>query len=312
MKNEHFTFTDTENIPIFVYKWTPEDISKAVGIVQIMHGMAEHAGRGGYERFANVLSANGFIVYANDHRGHGKTAGTVEKTGFIGEKNGFDMMVKDEYMISDRAGKEHPGLPLFVFAHSMGSFIAQLYAEESGSRLKGLVLSGTNGPGGSLVAAGRIIAGLLSVLQGKRHRSPLLDSMSFGSFNSHFKPNRTAFDWLSRDNAEVDKYVADPFCGFICATSTFYFLTDALLRMHKPAAMKRIPKTLPILMVSGANDPVGVNGAGVKLLADIYRTNGVADLTVKLYPDARHEILNETNRDEVMADVVAWLQARLK
>jgi len=309
LKSTTFTFKDKEGLDIFVYKWTPDD-GKVKACIQIAHGMAEHAAR--YERFAQGLTAAGFVVYANDHRGHGKTAGSLEKAGIYGEKDGFRLVVENMYQLTGIIKKENPNAPVFLFGHSMGSFLSQGYLSLYGNELKGSILSGSAGPGGALVSIGHFIATIISLISGRNAKSKLLDSMSFGAFNNAFKPNRTAFDWLSRDNVEVDKYINDPWCGFICTAGFFADLTAGLLWIHNSATMKQIPKSLPVYFVAGAKDPVGAETKSISDLISIYKKNGLTDVTQKFYHEARHEILNETNREEVTKDIISWLEAHNK
>jgi alpha-beta hydrolase superfamily lysophospholipase len=193
----------------------------------------------------------------------------------------------------------------------MGSFLSQGYIALYGEGLSGCVLSGTSGPmPAALLGGGKTVAALGCLFKGRHAKAPLADKLSFGSYNDAFKPNRTRFDWLSRDNAEVDKYVADPFCGFLCSYGFFKDLLAGFSFIHDPATMRRIPQALPIFLVAGSADPVGAASGAVDRLAGMYRDLGIKDVEEKLYKDARHEILNELNRDEVMADILAWLEKR--
>ncbi|HOB20734.1 MAG TPA: lysophospholipase, partial [Candidatus Atribacteria bacterium] len=266
--------------------------------------MAEHAGR--YGRFADFLANNGYIVYANDHRGHGRTAGDPEAAGYLG-RDGFFGMARDMKLLTDRIKAEEPDLPLYLFGHSMGSFLAQYYITKWGGGLKGVILSGSNLQKGPVLKAGIIIAGLQRLLLGDRKRSKLLNSLSFDSFNKRFRPVRTPFDWLSRDTAEVDRYVADPYCGAVFTTSFFHDFFKGLDGLYDKAALEAIPKDLPVLILSGDMDPVGGFGKGPRLLEKLYHSLGLLDVTLKLYTDGRHEMLNEINRDEVMKDILGWL-----
>ena len=307
MNTTDFTFDSPGGEKIFVYKWTPD--GKARAAVQIAHGMTEHGAR--YERLARSLTGAGFAVYANDHRGHGKTAGTPERGGIYAERDGFRAVIEDMHTLTGIIKKENPGVPVFLLGHSMGSFLSQGYVSLYGNELAGLVLSGSAGDNRALARMGRLIARIICVFRGRTFRSRLLDTLSFGAFNKPFAPNRTAFDWLSRDAAEVDKYVADPWCGFLCTAGFFYDLASGLVWIHTPSTVNRVPRSLPVLAVAGSEDPVGGKGKLVRKLVRMYETHGIRDLTWKLYPGARHEILNETNRDEVTADILEWLSKRV-
>jgi len=306
---KNFTFKSEEGTEIYVYNWFPNSDVKVKGVVQIAHGMAETAAR--YERFAEFMTKNGYIIYINDHRGHGKTAGSLENAGILADSDGFEWMVKDLHQLSDLIKKEHPELPLFLYGHSMGSYVAQRYIMLFGNELKGALLSGSNGKQGLILTIGTMVAKGEIKKNGRKAKSDKLNQMSFGGFNRAFRPNRTDFDWLSRDNAEVDKYVNDPYCGFVCTTGFFYDLLTGLKEIEKKENIALVPKKLPILIFSGAQDPCGKNGKGVTKLLNTYKKHGIEDVTLKLYPEARHEVLNETNRDEVMNDFVKWVDSHL-
>lgn len=310
MKTETFTFDSENGVKIFYYKWSPDDGVKPLAAVQIAHGMAEHAAR--YERFAEYLAAAGYIVYANDHRGHYKSAGRLDNTGFFAENDGWKLAVNDLHTLTGIIKKENMGLPVYLFGHSMGTFLFRNYLYiYSNEELKGVVLSGTGGNPGILGKVGVMIAKVEKSLKGPRHRSSLLNGLSFGSFNKPFRPNRTDFDWLSRDQAEVDKYVADPYCGFVCTTSFFVDMLGGIIDIHKPENVNKTPKTLPVYFFAGEKDPVGNFSRGVTEVFNMYKNAGLKDVTCKFYKDGRHEMLNELNRDEVFADVKHWLDSHL-
>ena len=301
---ENFMFKDKGDLKIFVYKWLPDENVKVKGVVQIAHGMAETAAR--YEGFARALTNDGFIVYANDHRGHGKTAGEASKLGDLGE-DGFNSMVENMHELNERIKEENPDLPIFLFGHSMGSFLTQRYICLYGSELKGAIISGSCGKQGITIDIARLIAKREIVKIGRAGKSNKLDKLSFGSYNKSFKPNRTAFDWLSRDNSEVDKYIDDPFCGTVFTAGFFYDFLGGLKSIAEHKEIENVPKNLPIYIFSGDKDPVGKNGKGVLKLVKTYKEHGMVDLTYKLYNDGRHEMLNEINKEEVIADVLKWL-----
>jgi alpha-beta hydrolase superfamily lysophospholipase len=308
MKSENFIFKDKDELGIFVYKWLPEENVQVRGVVQVAHGMAETAAR--YEGLASVLTSNGFIVYANDHRGHGKTAGEISKLGDLGE-DGFNLMVENMKELNDMIKKENLGLPIFLLGHSMGSFLTQRYICLYGSGLKGAILSGSCGKQGIIIDIARLIAKGEIKKVGRAGKSNKLDKLSFGSYNNSFKPNRTAFDWLSSDNKEVDKYINDPFCGTVFTAGFFYDFLGGVKSIADQMEIKNVPKDLPIYIFSGDKDPVGKSGKGVLKLVKAYKDHGISDLTHKLYKDGRHEMLNEINKEEVMDDVVKWLNAHI-
>ncbi|WP_437318430.1 lysophospholipase [Sorangium sp. So ce385] len=308
MPADTFTFQADDGRELFVYRWLPDDGAR--GIFHIAHGMSEHAGR--YARLAHALSAAGWAVYANDHRGHGRTARERGELGFFASQGGFQRVVRDLAALIAREREEHPGLPVVLFGHSMGSSLVQEYLIERGGSIQGAVLSGSSGKPSPLVDAGRLLARAERRRLGERGKSQLLQSMSFDSFNKLFAPARTPFDWLSRDRAEVDGYMADPHCGFPATVSLWIDLLDALVEIARPERQARIPKELPVYVFSGSRDPVGGPLRGVTQMIEAYRAAGLRRVTQRIYPGGRHEMLNEINREEVVRDLLAWLDAEVK
>ncbi|WP_437999608.1 alpha/beta hydrolase [Sorangium sp. So ce185] len=308
MPADTFTFQADDGRELFVYRWLPDDGAR--GIFHIAHGMSEHAGR--YARLAHALSAAGWAVYANDHRGHGRTARERGELGFFASQGGFQRVVRDLAALIAREQAEHPGLPVVLFGHSMGSSLVQEYLIERGGSIQGAVLSGSSGKPSPLVDAGRLVARAERRRLGERGKSQLLQSMSFDSFNKLFAPARTPFDWLSRDRAEVDGYIADPRCGFPATVSLWIDLLDALVDIARPERQARIPKDLPVYVFSGSRDPVGGPLRGVTQMIEAYRAAGLRRVTQRIYPGGRHEMLNEINREEVVRDLLAWLDAEVK
>ena len=292
-----------DGFEIVVDRVLPAGAPKAAII--IAHGMAEHAAR--YGRFAGELAARGYAVYAPDHRGHGRTAGD-DGLGWAG-RDGWNGMLRDLDALAALVAERHAGAPLVLFGHSMGSVLAQRFAQLHGERLAGLILSGTLGAAPN-IAAGIAVASMLRALLGDRAPSPLQRTM-FAGFNKGFAPQGTGFEWLSRDDAEVQKYADDPRCGFTFSNRLLLEMLRGYAQTWKPANERRIPVTLPVLFFSGALDPVGANTRSVTALAKRYRALGLRDVQVTFYPGARHETLNETNRDEVVRDVLTWLDAHV-
>ncbi|MFD3155521.1 alpha/beta hydrolase [Haloimpatiens sp. FM7330] len=309
MKKETFIFKDKTGLNIFVYKWIPDDNIDIKAVVQIAHGMAETAAR--YERLAEQLTQSGYVVYANDHRGHGKTAKEVDKVGNLGE-DGFNNMVQNMHQLEKIIKKENDNIPVYIFGHSMGSFLLQRYICIYGKEISGAILSGTCGKQGMIVDIGRIIAKREIKKIGRDSRSKKLNNLSFGGYNKVFKPNRTEFDWLSRDEKEVDKYVKDPYCGGIFTAGFFYDFLGGLKLIANQKEISNIPKELPIYIFAGDKDPVGNRGKGILKLVKTYKKYKIKDLKYKLYKDGRHEMLNEINRDEVMKDIIEWLDSHIK
>lgn len=308
MKPISFTFSSVDGTAIYVNKWTTSKEPRAA--VQIAHGMSEHSER--YTDFASALTNAGYVVYANDHRGHGKTAGSKENLGYFADENGWELVVDDLYELTKIIKKEHPDLPVFLFGHSMGSFLSRRYIQKYGQELSGLILSGTGADRGLLSSIGIMIARLEIKNKGKKGRSKLLDWLSFGNFNSQFKPARTPFDWLSRDEKEVDKYIRDPYCGEVATAGFFYDLFTGIKQLDHFERIKQVPNDLPIFLFSGDKDPVGLNTKGVLKTYRNLKKAGVKDISYKFYRDGRHEMLNEINKDEVYQDIMDWLNAHLK
>jgi len=305
MKSETFNFKTDDGKNISVYKWLPDDKNNIKGVVQIAHGMAEHASR--YEDFAKVLIESDYGVYANDHRGHGKTAGSLDNIGYFAPENGWDLVVGDMYKLNSIIMKNHSGLPIYLLGQSMGSFLVRSYIMRYKDKLSGVVLIGTSGDPGPLKYLAIFIAKLEMKIKGKKVKSPLLDNLSFGGYNKVFAPNRTKFDWLSRDTSNVDKYVNDPFCGDIFSAGFFYDLLTGIKDIGNFSNIKNISKDLPILLLSGENDPLGNKTRGVLQVYNLFKKAGIRDVDYKFYPGARHEILNELNKEEVCRNIIEWL-----
>ncbi|MFT4102950.1 MAG: alpha/beta hydrolase [Burkholderiaceae bacterium] len=270
---------------IFTYAWA-DVAGQPIGVVQIAHGLAEHGER--YARFAKALNAAGFLAYAVDHRGHGRSA--QGRLGDFGAA-GFDGLIADVAQFGSALRARHDGLPLFLFGHSMGSFAAQAAVLDHASTWSGVVLSGST-------ALDALAEGMAEAPAGLE------------AFNAGFE-HRTGYEWLSRDEAEVDAYVADPWCGWEIPDGLIPSLLAPAPRLADPALLAGIRRDLPVLIASGDADPLAAGGPLVQLLGQRYREAGIADVTVMLYPAARHEILNETNRDAITADIVAWLRAHV-
>jgi len=315
LKSSTFTFNDQDNIKIFVYKWEPETPPKAV--VQIVHGLAEHAKR--YARVAEALCNDGYICYANDARGHGRTAGDLtEKTlagnaGVLGP-NGWRGVVNDLHELTNIIKKELPDLPIFLIGHSWGAMLTQDYIQDWGNELKGAILSGTNGKVRALVVkAGKLILNREIKKLGPTEPSQKMYDMNFKSNNHDWdiEEGATGFEWLSRDKEEVQKYIDDPWCGFVSPANLWLEFLYGLEKIYDSKQEQNIPKDLPIHFISGSLCVIGNKTKSV--IAMIKRLNkyGIKDVTYKFYQDARHEIFNEINRDEVHQDVINWLNSHL-
>lgn len=305
MIHDTFWLTASDRSRLYVNQWLPEGTLKAV--ILLVHGMAEHSGR--YARLAEALCAQGYGLCALDQRGHGKTAehGVL---GHYADQDGWRKVVDDLACLNQHIGLQHPGTPIVLLGHSMGSYIAQGYLLHHSASLHGAILSGSNFQPIALYRVARLIARFERLRQGATGRSALIEWLSFGSFNKAFKPNRTPFDWLSRDPDEVDKYTNDPLCGFRCTNQLWIDMLGGLQQISKASNLAQIDPGLPLLVIGGECDPVS-NGIRLKNLANALRDAGSQCLQLNIYPQARHELFNESNRDEVMRDVLAWLEQAL-
>ena len=303
MDAQTFYLTASDNAQIAVHRWLP--LTQPRGIILISHGMMEYAMR--YDRFADAAIAQGFAVYAPDHRGHGETAGSLLKLGYLADKNGFERVTEDIHELTLEIQSRHPNTAVILLGHSFGSFVSQMFIEKYGNLLAGCVLSGTRGPDPLVVFGGKITANVIALLCGKKKQSPFLMQLSFGTYNDRISNPGSPNSWLSRDVSEVEKYDASPWAGFTCTAGFFKDLLSGLSSIHRPDALQGIPENLPVFIICGAEDPVGSYGKTVKKLADILTDKGINDLALKIYEGSRHELLNETNRDEVTADVLDWI-----
>ena len=308
MQMRQFFQTMSDGEEVFVTRWIPD--GEAKGIVQLSHGMVEHARR--YERFGTVLAENGFVLNAHDVRGHGKTAERAEEKhtgmfGFLADKNGFERVTEDVREVLEKAKADFPGKKAVLLGHSFGSFVAQSFIETYAPLIDGCILCGTAGPSFSLVALGNIVARAIAFFKGKKRASPFLKQMAFGAYTKKIPDSVNGQEWLSRDKDAVARYIADTYCGFNPTASFYCDLTHGLIKIHKRANIRKIPSDLPILIIYGTADPVGGYGKTVEKLCAIYRKNGIQNLTVKKYDGARHELFNEINKAEVEGDVLLWL-----
>lgn len=287
---------------VFTKKYEP--IERCIGHIHILHGMAEHSGR--YEKFARELCACGYVVTTHDHRGHGKTAMRNGRLGFFAEENGFARVVEDVHEIVRVMHAPYTDVPFILFGHSMGSFIARRFIQLHGDVVDRVILCGA-GAVSTLHIVGHYVALALARQFGKDVESPLLNDLSFGNFNKQVPSPKTAYDWLCSVDSEVQKYINDPYCGFIPTNQFFADLTKGFMELNQKKEIEKIKKNLPILLISGSKDPVGEQGAGVYRVAEQYHAAGIEDITVYLFEDKRHEILNEDNQQMVYQVLLRWL-----
>lgn len=290
-----------------LYTW-PAPTQPIKAAVQIAHGLAEHAGR--YDRLAQALTQAGYAVFASDHRGHGQTSQPADY-GFFAAQDGFDRVVADLYAVNRHIAAALPDVPRVLMGHSFGSFAMQKFLGIHGTAVSAAVLSGTNTGDAWMMPAAIALGTVERFRVGARQASPVLQFLTFGAYNKAFSPTRTDCDWLSRDVEEVDAYIADPACGFALATQGWLDLFRGLIAIEDRALQASIPKQLPIYLFAGDQDPVGHAGKGPRKLSQAYKRAGISHVTLKLYPGARHETLNEINRAEVTSDLIAWLDANV-
>ncbi len=299
----------TANTQLHIYSWLPDDIQKVKAVVQIVHGMAEHGKR--YTDFAQFLTTHGFAVFADDHRGHGKTAPNSDALGFFAPKNGWNLVVEDLKTVSRHIKKQFPDKQFFIFGHSMGSLLTRNYIMQPPFKLSGVILSGTAGKQGLSATFGVALMKILMLFNPKNTKSQFVNKLGFGSYNKQFAPVRTEFDWLTRNHDEVDKYINDKYCGFLFSLEAYNDLLKGLIYVNKQQNINKIARDLPICLIAGTHDPVGNNGKGVKQVYKAFQNANIQDVMLGLFDSCRHEILNENNKTEVYNFVLNWCNKHL-
>lgn len=310
-KSETFFYRDQQNVKLFTKKWLPCDESRIKGIIQVAHGMGETADY--YREFSANMVKLGFAVYINEARGHGRTAGNInapsyeESAGYMGE-DGISWMVEDIRLLTDIIKIENPGLPNFLLGHSLGSVLAQIYAYKYGSKVNGIIYSGTTGP-----IDGRKIEKLIEVVEeevaevGRKGKSVKTADYFFRHYNDKFQPAKTDYDWLTSDFTMLEDTLSSPYAAIDYKVGYYEDFIDALKNLHREEFIKKIPEDLSILSISGNDDPFGNYGESIKTLFQTYKKFGIKDITYKIYKNGRHEMLREVNRNEVMRDLYNWL-----
>ncbi|WP_300774175.1 alpha/beta fold hydrolase [uncultured Acetatifactor sp.] len=307
MVKEEFYFDSRDGKSrIHAVRYRPEDTGQVRCVLQVVHGMAEYAER--YEEFAAFLVERGFVVTGDDHLGHGKSVGQGGKQGYFCEQDPATVLVRDVHRLKKLTEELYPGVPYVLMGHSMGSFITRNYLCRYGTGISGAVIMGTGMQPKAVLDMARLVAGIQKLFCGSGHVSRLLDRLAFGGYGRGITDRRTAFDWLSRDRERVDRYIADPMCGFTFTVNGFGALFELVLRLYSPENLAAVPRELPVFMVSGDADPVGDYGKGVRRAYDSLVAAGLTDIRLKLYPGGRHELLNETNRSQVMQDICRWVE----
>lgn len=304
-----FTYPSSDTLhQVHAVEWTGEN-GAPQAVVQLVHGISEYIQR--YDDFARFLADRGFAVVGADHLGHGKTARGPEEYGFVARKDGWTHLANDVHALRMKMGETYPGIPYFLLGHSMGSFVARTYLIRWPGTVDGCILSGTGQESPLTVAFGKAVAGIFGKIRSPQEVCALFTQLSLGGYNKKFAPNRTGADWISRDTAVVDAYVADPLCKFVPTAGMNRDMMEGLQFIADRRNLAKMDPDTPVYFFSGDQDPVGGMGDGVKKVYGFFRDAGVKDVTLKLYPGGRHEMLNEINRDEVYTDVLAWLEAHL-
>lgn len=308
MKQEFKYLSSDGTTMIGATEWVPDETPAAA--VQISHGMVEFIDR--YDEFARFLNSRSIYVVGNDHLGHGRSVKSPNDLGYFAEKNGNECVIRDMLRLRALTQNKLPlGLPYFMLGHSMGSFLVRQFITEYGDGLAGAIIVGTGWQSGASLRTGKALCRIIGSAKGDRYRSGMLLKLALGSNNNAFEPARTPCDWLTKDEAIVDAYVANPLNTFRFTVNGYYNMFRGIETCEDPKAVAAIPKDLPLLILSGAEDPVGAMGKGVRKTYDCYRKAGIRDVKMKLYPNDRHEILNETDRDAVYEDLAGWLSAHI-
>ena len=319
MSLKSFSFKTKDNVDLWVNRWIPEaegeDAPKIKAVIVFNHGLAEHSLR--YDRFGSILAENGYVFNAFDMRGHGRTAemAVANGTGDFGklaDKNGFKKATSDVDELIDLAAKDYPGVPVILMAHSFGTFVAQNYIENYHGKIAFCLLIGTAGPRLPLTVSGFILASIIKFFRGKNSIVGFLDKLSFGSYNDRIPELKSKYDWLSKDDVSNQMYAEDKWCGFPLKTSFYCDMTGGLSTIHKKSNMAKIDKELPVYLLWGSEDPVGGYGKTIRQLAECYKKLGIKNVTLKEYPGDRHEILNETDKEQVEKDILKMLDEVIK
>ncbi len=303
MSTEEFCYSSSDGkTKIHAVKWVPEGEIKAV--IQISHGMLEHIER--YDEFAGYMAEHGILVAGNDHLGHGNSVLSEENRGYFGE-GGSKFLIEDMHELMNILKNDYPDSPFFILGHSMGSFFTRQFISLYGNKIDGAIISGTGQPPCLVIKFGIFITKFIASFKSWRHRSRFVNYLSVGSNNKKFKPSRTKFDWLTRDDDKVDEYVSDPKINFIFTLNAFYNMFEVMISMNEKERIEAIPNNLPLIFISGDNDPVGKFGNDVRKVSGLYRQFGKKNISVKIYSGDRHEVLNELDREQVYEDVLMWM-----
>lgn len=304
MKKEFYYLSRDGKTQIHAVEWLPEDEPK--GVLQICHGMVEYIER--YHEFAEYLCRHGYYVTGHDHLGHGRSVKDETEYGYFPKKNGNRCVIGDIHQLRMITSKKYPGVPYLMLGHSMGSFLLRQYLTEHGDGLSGAVIMGTGYQPLAVLEAGQVVCRVTALFKGWKYRSKFVDNLSFGSFNKRFEPGETGREWVTSDSELCRRYVEDPLCMFRFTVGGYYQMFEGMKAVARAGSIAQIPEDLPILFTAGADDPVGAFGRGVMKVYRKYKSAGMRKVAVKLYAGGRHEILNETIREQVYEDLFVWCE----
>lgn len=309
VKKEEFTFDSRDGkSKIHAVRWIPE--GKVICILQIVHGMAEYIER--YGEMAEYFAQKGILVTGEDHLGHGKTVSEGGTYGYFCKQDPATVVVRDVHRLKKMTQEEYPGIPYVILGHSMGAFILRNYLFRYGTGIQGAILCGTGSKSQGLIRASWLIAAVQNALFSGKHEAKLIDKLAFGNYNKKITESKTQFDWLSRDEKVVDAYIKDPLCGFTFTVNGFQTMFTLISRLNQHSNLEQMPKQLPVFFIAGEKDPVGDYGEGVKKAYNDFEKAGMEKLAMKLYPEDRHEILNEPDKEKVYEDIYPWIVERVK
>ena len=302
MKKEFYFPSKDGLTQIHAIEWIPEGKVKAV--LQIAHGMVEHIER--YSDFAAYLAENGIYVTGHSHLGHGKSMVSKEKMGYFADPNGNECVIGDIHELRNLTQKKYPDIPYFMLGHSMGSFLLRQYLGMYGKGLSGAIIMGTGEQPDAILSGGKLVCKLIAAFKGWEHRSDFVNSLVIGGFEKEMGKG-----WLSRNEENVKNYAKDPLSGFVFTLNAFYNMFDGMSKMNVQEKNGNFPKELPIHFVAGSEDPVGAHGKGVETVYNRYVEKGAKNASIKLYPEDRHEILNEVDKEIVYQDLLDWIVSNI-
>lgn len=309
VKKEEFTFDSRDGkTKIHAVRWVPE--GKIVCILQIVHGMAEYIER--YEETAQFFAKKGILVTGDDHLGHGKSVAEGGTYGYFCDRDPATVVVRDVHRLKKITQEKYPGIPYIILGHSMGSFITRNYLFHYGTGIQGAIICGTGSQPQALVKFSKALASLQCLVLGQKHVAKMIDKLAFGNYNQKITDPKRDFDWLCRNEQVVDKYIEDPLCGFTFTSNGFKTLFTLIERLNRSENIQKMPKDLPVFFIAGDKDPVGNYGEGVKQAYESFEKAGMKNLSIKLYPEDRHELLNELDRTEVYEEIYLWIGERIK